>query len=155
LMESQVLDLETSELSESLYENNKTLKKHYLINISGPLPHINKKIKLSINNIFSNWAIAEHIIHYSYQKGFVAIKDANISLNSQEFVYDNNFIENTYDISQSYLLALITKDEYLLAKQAIILQDDDENNCKLEGFLRNYIEKKKLKCERQTQQKEL
>ncbi|CAG8581769.1 3053_t:CDS:2 [Cetraspora pellucida] len=97
--------------------------------------------------------------------------DANILLNSQEFVYDNNFIKNTYNILQSYLLALITKVEYLsvqeiwkfqvhiekklqfvktisLAKQAITLQDNDKNNCKLEDFLRNYIKKKNLnKCQ--------
>ncbi|CAG8648111.1 6976_t:CDS:1, partial [Scutellospora calospora] len=42
-----------------------------------------------------------------------------------------------------------------LAKQAITLQDDDENDYELESFLRNYIEKKKLECERQTQQREL
>ncbi|CAG8628741.1 1691_t:CDS:2, partial [Scutellospora calospora] len=77
-MESQALDLETSESSESLYKDNGTLKGHYLIEISGPLPHINEKIELSINDTFPNWAIAEHYIaQYGYQKGFVAIKVCN------------------------------------------------------------------------------
>ncbi|CAG8599643.1 29269_t:CDS:2, partial [Racocetra persica] len=38
---------------------------------------------------------------------------------------------------------------------AINLQDDNENNHKLEVFLKNYIEKKKLEYEKETQRREL
>ncbi|RIB28560.1 hypothetical protein C2G38_2314468 [Gigaspora rosea] len=42
-----------------------------------------------------------------------------------------------------------------LAKQAIALQDNDENDHELEVFLQNYVDKKKFELEKETQQREL
>ncbi|CAG8645038.1 25258_t:CDS:2, partial [Gigaspora rosea] len=39
------------------------------------------------------------------------------SLNLQEVTYDNNFIEDIYNVSQSYLLALIKENEYSSVKE--------------------------------------
>ncbi|CAG8539390.1 16341_t:CDS:2, partial [Cetraspora pellucida] len=38
-------------------------------------------------------------------------------LNLQDVTYDDDFIENTYDVSQSYLLALIKENEYSSVKE--------------------------------------
>ncbi|CAG8761845.1 26729_t:CDS:2, partial [Dentiscutata erythropus] len=40
-----------------------------------------------------------------------------------------------------------------IEKKAITLQDSDKNDYELETFLKNYVEKKKIKIERETQQK--
>ncbi|CAG8845031.1 3581_t:CDS:2, partial [Gigaspora margarita] len=70
------LNLETS---KNLYvQDNRTHKGQHLTQISGLLPHINERIKFSINDTFPSWPIAEHyIIEYGYQKGFVPIKVHN------------------------------------------------------------------------------
>lgn len=40
------------------------------------------------------------------------MRDADNLSNLQELTYDDDFIENAYDVSQSYLLALVKKNEY-------------------------------------------
>ncbi|CAG8763619.1 24345_t:CDS:2, partial [Dentiscutata erythropus] len=140
--------------------------------------------------------------------------DFDNSLNLQ-VTYNNDFVENIYDISQSYLLALIKENEYSsiqeiwritcliltrntelapithqlsnatnvnllrvdnvqeknfqksvnkklqfnksmsLAKRAITLQGDGENDNELDTFLKSYIEKKILQYEKETKEREM
>ncbi|CAG8683158.1 863_t:CDS:2, partial [Cetraspora pellucida] len=98
-------------------------------------------------------------------------------LNLQDITYDDDFIENTYDVSQSYLLALIKENEYSsvkeensfqksvdkklqfnksmsLAKKTIILQNSENDN-ELDTLLKNYIEKKTLQYEKKTKEREM
>ncbi|CAG8709178.1 2770_t:CDS:2, partial [Racocetra persica] len=135
--------------------------------------------------------------------------DADNLSNLQEIAYDSDFIENSYDVSQSYLLSLIKENEYSdvqetcisalfcimlelefarfyimlvplrwckdeknniqrsvdkklrynksmsLAKQAVILQNGDANDNKLDILLKNYIEKKTLQRKKKTKEREL
>ncbi|CAG8464521.1 11081_t:CDS:2 [Scutellospora calospora] len=46
--------------------------------------------------------------------------DSDNSLNLQEITYNNDFIENIYDISQLYLLALIKENEYFSVKELFL-----------------------------------
>ncbi|CAG8656724.1 23908_t:CDS:2 [Dentiscutata erythropus] len=98
-------------------------------------------------------------------------------LNLQDVIYNNDFIENTYDVLQSYLLALIKENKYSsvkeensfqkfvdkklqfnksvnLAKKAITLQNSENNN-ELDTLLKNYIEKKILQREKETKEREM
>ncbi|CAG8819712.1 16323_t:CDS:2, partial [Racocetra fulgida] len=52
-----------------------------------------------------------------YRAQIFNLWDSDNSLNLQEITYDNDFIENIYDISQLYLLALIKENEYSSVKE--------------------------------------
>ncbi|CAG8764769.1 11717_t:CDS:2, partial [Ambispora leptoticha] len=52
-----------------------------------------------------------------YRAQIFNLWDSDNSLNLQEITYDNDFIENIYDISQLYLLALIKKMNILPLKK--------------------------------------